>query len=871
MALLLWSPGSHLTAAEFDVRIGQNPQKLVVENPWPQDTPTVYIVGRPDTQRDPVRLTKGVTLNGIRMTERLLSESVLILYPNGTGKWGYHAGFDIFREPDFRDGERIDPRTLVEYSKWQYDPLEPVSVVGGDMTHLQLFNRRPFAPLVYEVAFPDPIKIRTLTVTSNCDQIGQPDTQITVKLFADPQRRDVLAEQRRGGERGGFPVVFEALDRGRVTVEISAAAPADKNVHLYWTFLEADLDTTGLKLPVLEPGRNVVQVKDDEDSSHQARIVLRWFEKPTKDRIWDDFEGESSWTACRPVAGSPQNGLSFTGSGFARINFPAVGRDYMLHRGFSQPLDLTKFNRLSLASRVRRGAPMVAIQFGIQNGQGKGYQYSRLSPGERWNYQTFDLGRFERDQVTAFNVYFTAVAGYDHPQVICEYDIDALGFFHVEPQRREAVALPAHVSNHQSPYTDRQPPERPLPPLQEWFPLGVYSGILVMAKQEAVYLLDQMKKFHMNTIYVSGGILSGLEKILPLAETRGIRLVYQGTGAGNLYYLPYATEEARLAVLNGQVLPSARENIPRFKNRWGLLAWSLTEEINADMSRELSPYYELVRQLDPAHPPTVLHNNLNAAKADLQTNRPVVVTHDFYPFFWAPRHGPSNPGRSISAYRGRVTSFYRACRDHGASLWMMPQAWGGIMGASLDPPNYGYRTGTRTPEPGEIKQQGWLAIAGGATGIMYFADVARDPQEHHLWDYHWQETNNTRAAGELFEAVTKVAPLLCRLERDYQEEEFVRVAKGPAISHSFVKREGYPGTAHYVVVASLDGFETQTVALDIQTGARVYDMITRQQIEPAALVEFQLPAGEGMVLLVGRQEDFEADCRMIDEQLKRYY
>lgn len=202
---------------------------------------------------------------------------------------------------------------------------------------------------------------------------------------------------------------------------------------------------------------------------------------------------------------------------------------------------------------------------------------------------------------------------------------------------------------------------------------------------------------------------------------------------------------------------------------------------------------------------------------------------------------------------------------------MMPQAWGGNLSAPLDPPNHGYRTGMRTPEPGEIKQQGWLAIAEGATGIMYDADVARSPEEHQLWDYPWQETANTRAAGELFEVVTKVAPLLRRLERDDQEEGFVRVREGSAIAHSFVKRKGYAGSARYVVVASLDGFEPQTVTLDLQTEAEVYDLITRQKMDEASLANLQLPAGEGMVLLVGTPEDFQADCQMIDGQLEKFY
>ena len=116
---------------------------LAVENPGPEVVPTVYLVGLPDRASDPVRKTKGLALDGVRLTETLLSESVLILYPEGAGRWGYHAGFDIFREPQFEDGRRIDPRSLVEYDKWKYDPLEPVRCGGGDMNLLMLHAGGP--------------------------------------------------------------------------------------------------------------------------------------------------------------------------------------------------------------------------------------------------------------------------------------------------------------------------------------------------------------------------------------------------------------------------------------------------------------------------------------------------------------------------------------------------------------------------------------------------------------------------------------------------------------------------------------------------------------------------------------------------------
>ena len=856
---------------EAELLLEEQSHNWVVEDPGPAVVPTIYIVGQPDRSTQPVRKTKGITLGGVRLCETLLSESVMILYPDGSGCWGYHTGFDIFRAPQFQDGKRVDPGTLVEYDKWRYDPLEPITRVGGDMNLLRLHYNRPMPAAVYEIAFPPPIRIRSVEVRSNCDQIRTEGVIVRVRLFADRRRGQLIAERSVGPESAAkqFPVRFEDLDHHCVYLELSAKAPCGVPVDLYWTFFEAKLDAAELHLPRLETGKNRWKVGDDADGSHRARLVLRWTDRPPAEHVWEDFEGDGPmrWGGCKRMTGGPADGLAFTGKHFARATFPANGRDYGLNRSLGET-DLSGYNRLGIAMRVLQGAPMRGILLGIKNAD-TGYQYVRPRPARRWSFQTFDVGDFRRDRVVAMNIYWVATPGYDRPDVPCVYDVDTIGLWHEEPKPPSSCVLPEKIANYQSPLAGQTPPKRRIPPVGEWFPLGIYDGICSRGNQECAWLFDRMKKLHMNTVYISNGTLEGLQRILPLAEARGIRLIYQGGGDGSLYYLHLATPQARRQSLDGVILPRAREWVPRFRGRWGLVAWSLTEEIGPELSRELGPYYELVRQLDPQHPPTVLHNNLGAAVADLQTNRPLVVTHDFYPFFWAPTSGPSNPRRSIDAYRGHVSGYYRACRKHGASLWMMPQAWGEDETAPLDPPNYGYRSGMRTPEPGEIKLQGWVAVAEGATGLMYYASLAGRPGEHQLWDEGWTETANTRAAGELFGVIRRVAPLLCRLERDDREAGFVEISNPRVLAHSFAKRPDYPGKARYLVLASVDGFESQSFDLAVATEARIHDMTTRQDVT-GKLTGLTLGPGEGTVLLVGTPEDFQADCQLTDEELDKW-
>jgi len=135
-----------------------------------------------------------------------------------------------------------------------------------------------------------------------------------------------------------------------------------------------------------------------------------------------------------------------------------------------------------------------------------------------------------------------------------------------------------------------------------------------------------------------------------------------------------------------------------------------------------------------------------------------------------------------------------------------------------------------------------------------------------LWDEGWTETANTRAAGELFERVGSVAPLLCRPERDYGEEGFVQASNPQVLAHSFKKRPGRPGDARYVVLVSLDGFGPQSFDLTVTTEKRIFDLLRRDDVTDKLTAQ-SLPAGEGTLLLIGTRDEFEADCALIDGEL----
>ena len=136
---------------------------------------------------------------------------------------------------------------------------------------------------------------------------------------------------------------------------------------------------------------------------------------------------------------------------------------------------------------------------------------------------------------------------------------------------------------------------------------------------------------------------------------------------------------------------------------------------------------------------------------------------------------------------------------------------------------------------------------------MYYATLPELPNRHHLWDAGWQETPNTRAAGELFARLERVAPLLCRLERDYGEKDFVQCSSPRVLAHSFKARPGYKLSGRYVVLASLDGFQAQSCELTIQSNEPIHDLVSGRKLSDRPL-RIELGPGEGTVIGIGTSD-----------------
>ena len=263
-------------AAEVDVQIVSSPQTIKLFNEGETVTPTIYIIGEAAPSAEGPRWTSGATLNGVRFSNRILSQGVLILRPDGTGTFGYQAGFELFPEPINQWPEHDQ-----FFGKWKYDPVRvaPVAKTAGNF--LQICNEHRPTSTVYELTFPDALRIKAVTVNAKSDQ-RDPKLKAITRVWADPERKQLLGEMLEESPRtkSQYTHSIQGLNRSSVFVELTSNGEA-KSASLYGVTLSAELNTEALKLPHLIPGDNELRYSDDKNSSRKARLMFRWGAKST--------------------------------------------------------------------------------------------------------------------------------------------------------------------------------------------------------------------------------------------------------------------------------------------------------------------------------------------------------------------------------------------------------------------------------------------------------------------------------------------------------------------------------------------------------------------------------------------------------------
>ncbi len=225
-----------------------------------------------------------------------------------------------------------------------------------------------------------------------------------------------------------------------------------------------------------------------------------------------------------------------------------------------------------------------------------------------------------------------------------------------------------------------------------FFPFGFYCYSPVqptLAEEEVVRGFNLMSPYQSNDPATADQRHAYMDRAAELGMKVHFQLLRVAGGGGVMGSGPDTSATRRRSWM--------RTEIETFKDHPALLAWYISDEPTGHGAtpEELQAVADIVRELDPYHPVTIVFVNPTAA-ARFAGAMDLAMT-DPYPI---PNGAP-----------GSVASAVRTVRDAVAPaipLWLVPQAFGGNEWWS------------REPTATELRLMTWLGIVEGATGIQYF-------------------------------------------------------------------------------------------------------------------------------------------------------
>lgn len=176
-----------------------------------------------------------------------------------------------------------------------------------------------------------------------------------------------------------------------------------------------------------------------------------------------------------------------------------------------------------------------------------------------------------------------------------------------------------------------------------------------------------------------------------------------------------------------------RAEVEAIRNHPALLGWYISDEPTGQKisPASLKPTYDLIKELDPYHPVSIVF--MNPRRAAEFRNVMDIAMADPYPI---PNGAPDEVGQVIADLK--------AAFRYEMPVWLVPQAFGGNE-------HWG-----REPSPGELRLMTWLGTLQGATGIQYFIrhGLSAFPKSTLVWD----------AASAAVQEILNLSPFLLAYE-----------------------------------------------------------------------------------------------------------
>jgi hypothetical protein len=278
-----------------------------------------------------------------------------------------------------------------------------------------------------------------------------------------------------------------------------------------------------------------------------------------------------------------------------------------------------------------------------------------------------------------------------------------------------------------------------------FFPLGFYLGTIQDAD------LEKMAAAGFNCVMpyaFSSMPMAKAGELLDVAQRRGIKVIYS---VKDLYA---GTNIFPKGGIDGITDADAavRTIVERFRSHPAVLAWYLNDELPATMRRALEARYRLVRGLDPDHPTWAVLFQVDEL-ADYRHTCDVLGT-DPYPI-------PDRPVTMAGDWARKT----RDATGGACAFWQVPQVFDWANYHKNEPPEK-----QRAPTYDEMRAMTYLALAGGAKGLIYYSffDLQRDRLG---FDARWKDVSR------LGEEMRSLMPALLAADAPPPE---VKVGGGPA-------------------------------------------------------------------------------------------
>ncbi|MBT4611356.1 MAG: hypothetical protein HOC05_15040, partial [Gemmatimonadetes bacterium] len=226
-----------------------------------------------------------------------------------------------------------------------------------------------------------------------------------------------------------------------------------------------------------------------------------------------------------------------------------------------------------------------------------------------------------------------------------------------------------------------------------FLPVGYYCYSPVqptLAEEEVVRGFSVMSPYQSNDPITRAERRAYMDRAAELGMKVHYQLLQVAGGGGVSLGISADTSSARREVW-------LREEIAAFRDHPALLAWYISDEPTGHGAtpEDLQTSYDIVHDLDPYHPITIVF--VNPGKAVDFSGAMDLAMVDPYPI----PNGP--PGSVAAAVRGLINDL-----SPEIPVWMVPQAFGGS------------EWWTREPIGPELRLMSWLGLMEGATGIQYF-------------------------------------------------------------------------------------------------------------------------------------------------------